>query len=345
MARRNKNGKNKKTSNQEDKTIESKTEEQESTSVRIEGKKEKKKTGLFNQVLVGSFVTLLALPIGYYYFKISPEHKAEIEKITRNNEVISKGLELKLADVTKEKKELEKNLKNELASNLQNQEQSAFIQKKETIKSSKVNEELSETQTKVVLLEKKLQEEAKTKNELQEQLMFIVTKGKELEDEFKALKSTSYIKEQEFKGKLKKEIQDGLNLNKELLATQTKITAFEKKLLEESKTRNELKEKLMFVVTKGKELEDEFKALKNVSHIKEKVSTEKLEKEAQNSLKLNTELLSTQTKIRELKNKLSEEISSTTGLQEKLMFVVTKGKELEDKVIALRSSIDRINKF
>jgi hypothetical protein len=355
MAKRNRNTKNKKTSNNEEKieignenegkAIESQTEEQESTSVEIEGKTENKKTGLFNQILVGSFVTLLALPTGYYYFKVSPEHRAEIEKLTKKSDLIRKGLEVKLADAQKEKKELSKNLKIELASNLKNQEQSALIQKKETKKSVKVNEELSVTQTKVTALEKKLQEETIRKSNLQEKLMFVVTKGKELEDKFKELKSASYIKVQESKGELEKKIQDALKLSEELLATQTKVTTFEKKLLEDTQIKNELAAQLMFVITKGKELEDEFKALKSASHIKEQVSKEKLEKETKNSLTLNEGLLTTQAKITELKSKLSEELTSNTGLQEKLMFVVTKGKELEDKVNALRSSIHIINKF
>jgi len=335
MAKRNRNTKNKKTSNNEEKIdISNETEERESTSVEIKGKKEKKKTGLFNQVLIGSFVTLLALPTGYYYFKVSPEHRAEIEKLTN----ITKGLEVKLADTQKEKRELAKNLKIELASNLKNQEQSALIQKK-------VNEELSVTQIKVTALEKKLKEETKTKSNLHEKITFIITKGKELEDNFKALKSESYIKEQESKGELEKKIQDGLRLNEELLATQTKVTTFEKKLQEDTQIKNELAAQLMFVITKGKELEDEFKALKSASHIKEQVLKEKLEKETKNSLKLNEGLLTTQAKITELKSKLSEELISNNGLQEKLMFVVTKGKELEDKVNALRSSIHIINEF
>ena len=217
--------------------------------------------------------------------------------------------------------------------------------KEEAKKSVTVNEELSMTQIKVVALEKKLKEEAKTNNNLQEKLTFIITKGKELEDNFKSFKSASYIKVKESKGELEKKIQEGLKLNEELLATQTKVTTFEKKLREDTQIKNELASQLMFVITKGKELEDEFKALRSANHIKEQESTEKLEKEAKNSLKLNEKLLTTQVKITELKSKLSEEHTSYAGLQEKLMFVVTKGKELEDKVNSLRSSIDIINKF
>ena len=65
----------------------------------------------------------------------------------------------------------------------------------------------------------------------------------------------------------------------------------------------------------------------------------KLEKEAQNSEKLNIELLATQTKVAELEEKMKKEAKSKYELQKQLIFVVTKGKELEDKFKELKGSI------
>jgi len=178
-------------------------------------KKEKKEGNLLKNLLSGSFIVLFALPATYYFTKISPEYISQLDKLGKENQAITKNFDGKLSGVLKtrdeaieklsvlkrEKEELQKKLtlkieENKALSSTQletiDKKEKAFKEssEKETQKSEKLNAELLNTQKTVKELELKLTVETKDKEKLQEKLIFVVTKGKELEDNFKKLKES-----------------------------------------------------------------------------------------------------------------------------------------------------------
>ena len=178
-------------------------------------KKEKKEGNLLKNLLSGSFIVLFALPATYYFTKISPEYISQLDKLGKENQAITKNFDGKLSGVLKtrdeaieklsvlkrEKEELQKKLtlkieENKVLSSTQleaiDKKEKAFKEssEKETQKSEKLNAELLNTQKTVKELELKLTVETKKKEKLQEKLIFVVTKGKELEDNFKKLKES-----------------------------------------------------------------------------------------------------------------------------------------------------------
>jgi hypothetical protein len=239
--------------------------------------KEKKKMGLFKQVLTGSFILLLALPTGYYFSKISPEHATEITKLSEKNINIKKEFELKISDMLKTNKELEEKLKKESALTLKTKEELALIQKKsKLVQKAEGNPKVKET---LLIKEKEV-------SELEKKLTLLVNTSKTLKNELNSLKSSTQVKEQAFNEKFEKEAKKKKELQEQIIFLITKGKELEdvfnalsskeqdltRNLQKEAKKKKELQEQIILLITKGKKLEDKFKILKSsISSISEKL--------------------------------------------------------------------------
>jgi len=226
---------------EEETKIEKKERVQESQKEEVLSLKTQKETpGLLEKLFNIIFIFIFTLPVGYYFLKLSPENELKIDKIVKNRELEQESHRQQLLELSKAKTEVEKKVSLEL--------------EKEKALENKLH--LAEAKSKS--LQEKIENESKSKEAVEAKLRLALAKVKEL-----TLKIDSELEE---KKRVKNESDLALLKLKEIetqnLIQKKSNLVMEDKLKTIIKERDELKAKLIFVVTKGKELEETCKALK-----------------------------------------------------------------------------------